>query len=125
MTSRYIGLPGVAETLGVSRHAVHKWRSRHPPGSAHPFPEPDVEIDGTPGWLPDRMEEVVRWHEELPGRGVGGGRPTTAQATFFAEAERRGIAREDARRMLAVFARDMPDRTENEVCGWLVAQWQD
>ncbi len=28
--ARYLGVVGVAEQLGVSRHAVHKWRTRYP-----------------------------------------------------------------------------------------------
>ena len=79
MTEHYLGVLGVAEALGVTRHAVHKWRSRHPAGSDRPFPEPDVEIDGAPGWRPDRVEEIVRWRDGLPGRGVGGGRPSAAR----------------------------------------------
>jgi transposase-like protein len=43
---RYVGVLGIAEALGVSRHAVHKWRSRYPRDSAHPFPEPDTGLGG-------------------------------------------------------------------------------
>jgi hypothetical protein len=76
MTERYVGVLGLAEALGVSRHAVHKWRSRHPRGSPSPFPEPDVEVDGAPGWRPNRVEEIMHWRDGLPGRGAGGGRPS-------------------------------------------------
>lgn len=48
MTEHYLGVIGIAEALAVSRHAVHKWRSRYPSDSSHPFPEPDVDIDGAP-----------------------------------------------------------------------------
>lgn len=73
---RYLGLTGIAERLGVTRAAVAKWRSRYPAGSAHPFPEPDVEIDGGfPGWLPARLPEIEGWRAGMPGRGAGGGRP--------------------------------------------------
>ncbi|WP_230422795.1 hypothetical protein [Prauserella cavernicola] len=75
-TTRYLGVTGLAERLGLTRHAVEKWRRRYPSGSAHPFPEPDVEIDGgVPGWLPSRLPEIERWREGMPGRGAGGGRP--------------------------------------------------
>lgn len=76
--ARYLGVTGLADTLGVSRHAVSKWRARYGPDSSHPFPDPDVEVDGmTPGWSPDRLDEVKRWRDGLPGRGAGGGRPRT------------------------------------------------
>ena len=71
MTVQYIGAAAVGEALGVSRHAVHKWRTRYPAGSSHPFPEPDIEIDGTPGWRPNRVAEIARWRDGLPGRGAG------------------------------------------------------
>lgn len=71
----YLGVLGVAGELGVTRHAVHKWRSRYPTASDHPFPQPDVEIDGIPGWRAKRMALITRWSEGLPGRGAGGGRP--------------------------------------------------
>ena len=75
-TARYLGVSGLAERLGVTRHAVDKWLKRYPADSAHPFPAPDVEIDGgTPGWLPARLSEIEQWRAGMPGRGAGGGRP--------------------------------------------------
>ena len=71
----YLGTLGVAERLGVSRQTVTNWRARYPSDSAHPFPAPDVEIDGVPGWSPDRLGEIRQWRAGLPGQGVGGGRP--------------------------------------------------
>ncbi len=72
MSRQYLGVVGVAEAMGVTRHGVHKWRSRFPAHSTHPFPEPDVEVDGTPGWRPERLAEITRWRDALPGRGTGG-----------------------------------------------------
>lgn len=60
----------------MSRHAVHKWRSRYPAGSAHSFPEPDVEVDGAPGWAAARSDEIAQWREGLPGREAGGAAPS-------------------------------------------------
>src|SRR5690349_4442542 len=91
MVERYLGVVGIGDALGVTRHAVHKWRSRHPPGSDHPFPEPDVEVDGAPGWRPDRLEDVVQWRNGLPGRGAGGGRPSASQQEYMAAAFARGL----------------------------------
>jgi hypothetical protein len=71
MTEHYLGVIGIAEALGVSRHAVRKWRSRYPSESSHPFPEPDVDIDGAPGRRPPRLDEIMQWREGLPGRGSG------------------------------------------------------
>lgn len=58
-----------SSALEVSRHAVSKWRERYPADSQHPFPAPDVTIDGTPGWLPSRLDEIEKWREGLPGQG--------------------------------------------------------
>jgi hypothetical protein len=110
--------------MGVSRHAVHKWRARYPSGSDHPFPEPDAEVDGTPGWLPTRLEEIVTWHEGLPGRGAGGGRPTAARSDYFRAALVRGLDRDEAARALRTFAEEFPHMTEPELCAWLIEKWE-
>ncbi|MQA12279.1 MAG: hypothetical protein GEU98_27860 [Pseudonocardiaceae bacterium] len=125
MTERYIGVVGVAEAFGVSRHAVHKWRSRHPSGSKHPFPEPDVEVDGAPGWSADRLEELMHWRNTLPGRGAGGGRPTAARQDYFREAEAHGLDPAEATRALANFVEEFPEMTEAEVCAWIIEKWRD
>jgi hypothetical protein len=36
----HIGISQLVIDLAVTRHAVSKWRARHPDGSAHPFPKP-------------------------------------------------------------------------------------
>src|SRR4051812_41317179 len=112
MPERYVGVLGIAEAMGVTRHAVHKWRSRYPEDSAHPFPAPDVEIDDIPGWRAERLEEIVAWRAGLPGRGAGGGRPTAARQEYFRAAEARGLDREEATRALANFAAEFPEMTE-------------
>ncbi|MEN3540866.1 hypothetical protein AAH991_37535 [Microbispora sp. ZYX-F-249] len=124
MTERYLGVLGIGEALGVSRHAVHKWRSRYPADSAHPFPEPDVEIDGTPGWRPDRLTEITEWRNGLPGRGAGGGRPTAARQEYLKEAAARGMDRDEALRALATLAEEFPEMTEPEICAWLIGHWR-
>jgi transposase-like protein len=120
MTERYLGVLGVAEALGVSRHAVHKWRTRYPGGSEHPFPEPDVEVDGAPGWRPDRVQEIVRWRAGLPGRGAGGGRPTAARQEYLKAAMARGLDRDEALRALATFQAEFPEMSEAELYAWLI-----
>jgi transposase-like protein len=124
MSERYLGVLGIAEAMGVTRHAVHKWRSRYPHGSEHPFPEPDVEVDGTPGWRAERVEEIVQWREGLPGRGVGGGRPTAARQEYFEEAAIRGLDRDEATRALASFAEEFPEMTEPELCAWIIERFR-
>jgi hypothetical protein len=124
MMERYLGVLGVAEALGVSRHAVHKWRSRYPSDSAHPFPEPDVEVDGAPGWAARRVDEIMQWRESLPGRGAGGGRPTLARQTYFREALARGFTRDEAERTLVTFGEEFPEMTEPQVCEWIVGKWR-
>ncbi len=66
---KYLGAASIAERLGVSRSAVNKWRDRYPWGSAHPFPPPDTETDGVPGWHPSRLQEIREWRDGLPGSG--------------------------------------------------------
>jgi hypothetical protein len=124
MTEHYLGGVGIAEALGVSRHAVHKWRSRYPGGSPHPFPEPDVEIDGVPGWRADRLEEIVRWRDGLPGRGAGGGRPSAARQEYLKRAAERGLGRDEALRALVTFTEEFPEMTEPEICAWLIDHWR-
>jgi hypothetical protein len=124
MTRQYLGVVGVAEALGYGRHAVHKWRSRYPAGSNHPFPEPDVEIDGAPGWRPDRLRTIADWHATLPGRGVGGGRPTAAKQEYLYAAAARDLTRDEAERALATFAEEFPELTEPELCAWLMEKWR-
>ncbi|GAA5137463.1 hypothetical protein [Pseudonocardia adelaidensis] len=124
MTERYLGVLGVAEALGVSRHAVHKWRSRYPGDSAHPFPEPDVEVDGAPGWLAARLDEIVQWRETLPGRGAGGGRPTAVRQRYLSEALTRGLSRDEADRLLAAMVEEFPEMTEAQTCEFLLEKWR-
>lgn len=120
ISDHYVGVIGIAEAMGVSRHAVHKWRSRYPEGSGHAFPAPDVEIDGTPGWRPERMEEIVQWRDGLPGRGAGGGRPTAALQEYLAAAAARGLTRDEASRALGTFAEEFPQMTRPELYAWLI-----
>jgi hypothetical protein len=124
MTVRYIGAGGIAEALGVGRHAVHKWRARYPAGSSHPFPDPDVDIDGSPGWHPTRISEVTWWRDNLPGRGAGGGRPTAARQEYLAVAATRGFDRDDALRALASLADEFPEMTEAQISAWLIDTWR-
>ena len=124
MTERYLGILGVAEALGVTRHAVHKWRTRYPEGSEHAFPKPDVEVDGAPGWRADRLAEIRRWRAGLPGRGAGGGRPTAARQEYLKAALARGLDRDEALRVLATFAAEFPEMSEPELCAWLVEKFR-
>lgn len=121
---RYLGVVGLAEELGVSRHAVHKWRSRHPSGSSHPFPQPDVEVDGAPGWAADRLDEIMQWRNGQPGRGAGGGRPSLARQEYLREALARGLTRDEALRMLDTFGAEFPEMDEPQLCGWLLDKWR-
>ena len=124
MPEHYLGVLGIAEAFGVTRHAVHKWRSRYPGDSSHPFPEPDVEVDGAPGWRADRLEEIMQWREGLPGRGAGGGRPTAARQEYFREAAAQGLDRDEATRALANFAEYFPEMSEPELCAWIIGKWR-
>ncbi|GII79284.1 hypothetical protein Sru01_42660 [Sphaerisporangium rufum] len=124
MTEHFLGVLGIGEALGVTRHAVHKWRARYPRDGDHPFPEPDVDVDGAPGWRPDRLAEIVRWRDGLPGRGAGGGRPSAARQEYLKVAAARGLDQDEAKRALAVFAAEFPEMTEPEVRAWLMEKWR-
>ena len=124
MTERYLGVLGIAEALGVSRHAVHKWRSRYPSDSAHPFPAPDIEVDGAPGWAARRLDEIVQWRDTLPGRGTGGGRPSHARQQYLEAALARGLTRDEASRLLVAMAEEFPEMTEPQVCEFLLEKWR-
>lgn len=123
MTEHHLGVLGIAEAIGVTRHAVHKWRSRYPNDSDHPFPEPDVEVDGTPGWRAERLEEIVHWRDGLPGRGAGGGRPTAARQEYMKAAAARGLDRDEATRAFANFTDEFPEMTEPELYAWLIEKF--
>lgn len=123
MPEHYLGVVGIAETMGVTRHAVHKLRSRYPGGSGHPFPEPDVEIDGMPGWRPNRLAEITRWRDALPGRGAGGGRPSAPRREYYEAAAARGLDRDEATRALRSFADEFPEMTEPQLCAWLIERF--
>lgn len=124
-TAHYLGVSGIAERLGVTRHAVSKWRARYGPGTSHPFPVPDVQIDDMPGWRTDRVSEVEHWRAGLPGRGSGGGRPSVTERTYLREARERGFDNDEALRVVSVFTEEFPELTRQDICAWLVASWRD
>jgi transposase-like protein len=123
MTRHYLGVVGVADAFGVSRHAVHKWRERYPSDSQHPFPEPEVVVDGAPGWRSDQLATIARWRDGLPGRGIGGGRPTAAQQDYLRAAAARGLNRDEAEQALATFVEEFPEMDEPQVRAWLLEKW--
>ncbi|MEV5537449.1 hypothetical protein AB0L13_11365 [Saccharopolyspora shandongensis] len=123
--ARYLGSSGLAGRLDVSRSALTKWRERYPPGSAHPFPAPDVEIDGVPGWAPDRVPDIERWRAGLPGRGAGGGRPSASELAYLNAAEARGVSRDEARRLADAMVEERPEMSKPEIYALLVDMWRD
>ena len=60
------GYPEVAAHLGTAQSTVRKYAAKEF------LPEPDGRIGGSPWWWADTIRA---WHEQRPGRGVGGGRP--------------------------------------------------
>lgn len=79
---RYIGVPGLARHLSVTRDTIYKWRARYPAGAPLAFPAPDAEVDDAPAWLPERLDEITTWRASLPGRGAGGGpRPRQSESS--------------------------------------------
>jgi hypothetical protein len=70
------------------------------------------------------LDEIVQWRETLPGRGVGGGRPSAARQRYLSEALTRGLSREEANRFLTVMAEEFPEMTEQQVCEFLLEKWR-
>lgn len=65
----------IATIFNVKPGTVEKWRQRYddfPPADAIVGIGHDRPIVG---WLPEREEELRKWHAARPGRGAGGGRP--------------------------------------------------
>lgn len=121
MAVQYIGPVQLGEALGVSQFAVPRWRARFPADSNHPFPEPDIEVDGTPGWRPNRLAEVARWRDGL--RETTGGRPTATRQEYLLVAAGRGFDRDEALRTLDTFGEEFPEMSEPELCAWLVEKF--
>ena len=121
MTVQYIGPVQLGEALGVSRWAVPRWQARFPAGSSHPFPEPDIVVDGTPGWRPTRISEVSEWRNRL--RGTADIRPKATREEFLLVAARRGFDQDEAERTLNTFVEEFPEMTEAEVCAWAIEKF--
>ena len=121
MTVQYIGPVQVGEALGVSRFAVPRWQARFPAGSSHPFPPPDIEVDGTPGWRPNRIAEISRWRDGL--RVAGGDRPKASRQEFLLVAAGHGFDQDEALRTLATFAEEFPEMSEAQVCAWAIEKF--
>lgn len=121
MTVQYIGPVQLGEALGVSRFAVPRWQARFPAGSNHPFPEPDIVVDGTPGWRPARISEVSEWRDRL--RAGAGGRPRATRQEFFLVAAGRGLDQDECVRTLNAFVEEFPEMTEHEVCAWAIEKF--
>jgi len=121
VTVQYIGPVQLGEALGVSRFAVPRWQERFPAGSSHPFPEPDIVVDGTPGWRPTRISEVSDWRNRL--RTGAGGRPRATRQEFLMVAARRGFDQDEAHRTLDTFIEEFPEMTEQEVCAWAITKF--
>ena len=121
MTVQYIGPDQLGEALGVSRFAVPRWQARFPAGSSHPFPEPDVMVDGTPGWRPTRLPEVSQWRDGLRGTTVS--RPRATRQEFFLIATGHGFDQDEAARTLDTFVEEFPEMTEAEVCAWAIEKF--
>ncbi|WP_086669117.1 hypothetical protein [Lentzea kentuckyensis] len=63
-TIKTVGMTTVGKWFGYSKAAVSQWRKNYPN-----TPTPNVEHEGSPGWLPSRQAEWRRWYEtEGPGR---------------------------------------------------------
>ncbi|WP_226353570.1 hypothetical protein [Pseudonocardia sp. ICBG601] len=67
----------------------------------------------------------MRWRDGLPGRGAGGGRPSTLRLEYYAEAAARGLDDEEAAHTLAAFGNSFPEMSEQEIMAWLVRSWRE
>ena len=84
MAPCYLGIGGVADTLGVKPDTLTKWLERHP---GRPEPDATVHPGRRPGrpdelWLPGREEEWEAWRATFRGQGRSGRpRKTSAKET--------------------------------------------
>lgn len=62
----YLDMNAIGELFGVPGATVAKWRGRYK--HSHPCPEPDAMTGRTPGWLPARKSEWLKWKKTLPGQ---------------------------------------------------------
>jgi hypothetical protein len=77
--AEYLTTADLAELLGVAPPTLRFFRAQSKEGgryAADPFPEPDVTIARSPGWKPDRANEIKEWNARRPGQGAGGGQPS-------------------------------------------------
>lgn len=125
MIISYLGTSGLAERLGVSRQAVSAWRARYSHDSSHPFPLPDIDIDGVPGWKSTRVSEVEEWRAGLPGRGAGGGRPSTSERMFLAALHERGFDRREAMALASSMMEVHPELSKQEIYAVLLNDVRD
>ena len=71
-----VTMPDIAGDLGLPLDTIHtyKTRSDRHRRQGRPrrgdLPEPDASLGRTPGWW---RETYLRWKENRPGRGAGGG----------------------------------------------------
>jgi hypothetical protein len=68
----------VARLIGVEPETISNYLNQSKPGGRyadHPFPEPDGYVGRSPGWRPERANEIRAWADGRPGQGVGGGQP--------------------------------------------------
>lgn len=65
--NQLLDLRAAAARLGVSYATLRAYRAQDPS-----FPDPDVMLGQSPGWLPSTLDD---WQATRPGRGAGGGRP--------------------------------------------------
>ncbi|MGI5125831.1 hypothetical protein ACQEVB_03340 [Pseudonocardia sp. CA-107938] len=118
----FLGSPALAEAFGVHPEAVATWRKRYPAGSPHAFPEPDVDIDGDPGWAPERLPEILDWRARLPRR-TEEVFPLVSQGAYLEAATDRGLYLYEATNLLRALAEERPDLGEQELAGWIVDRW--
>lgn len=121
-TYRFLGCPALAEAFGVHPEAVTSWWTRHPAGSAHAFPEPDVVVDGAPGWSPERLPEILGWRDRLP-RLTDDVFPPVSRGAYLEAATARGLDLREATGLLKALAEVRPDLDEQERAGWVVDRW--
>jgi hypothetical protein len=65
--TRYLNRAEVAALLGVGPATVTEYRRRYA-ATATPFPLPDMDLAGHPGWSEARAAELLAWAASRPGR---------------------------------------------------------
>jgi hypothetical protein len=83
-----MGIAELAERLGETQRTVSQWVWRAAKGELPPFPTDTMTSTAKPdrfifGWKPERLPEIERWRDNLPGKGWRKGKTGESRYTTY------------------------------------------